>query len=102
MLGEAKAVEFILRGMVVPATEAHQLGLVHELADDPLARALELAAEFESRPPEGLAFAKRLTRAALDRSLAEGLADERRSFGEVLRTPGAQQALRAARPAISV
>ncbi len=101
MIGEAKAVEFILRGTVVPAAEAHELGLVHELADDPLARALALAAEFESRPPEGIAYAKRLTRAALDRSLAEGLADERRSFGEVLRTEGARQALRAARPAIS-
>jgi enoyl-CoA hydratase/carnithine racemase len=101
MIGEAKALEFILRGTVVAADEALELGLIHHLSDDPLALALTLAAEFENRPPEGVAYAKRLTRAALDRPLAEGLADERRAFGEVLRTEGARQALRAARPAIS-
>lgn len=101
VIGEARAVEFILRGRVVPAAEALAIGLVHETAADPLARALEIAAEFEGRGADGIAYAKRLTRAALDRPLAEGLADERRSFGEVLRTDSAREALRAARPAVS-
>ena len=99
VIGEARALEMILRGRVVSGPEAGVIGLVHEVAADPLARALEIAAEFETRPPEGLAFAKRLIRAALDRPLAEGLSDERRSFSEVMRTPGARQGLRAARPA---
>ena len=96
VIGEAKAVEMILRGLVVNAEQALSLGLVHEIADDPLARALEIAAEFAARPPEGLALAKRLTRAALDRPLSEGLADERRSFLEVVRLPSAISAMRAA------
>ena len=94
VIGEAKALEMILRGRVVAAEEAHRIGLVHELADDPLGRALVIAAEFEGWGAEGLAHAKRLTRAALDRPLSEGLADERRSFGVVVQTPSAMQAMR--------
>ena len=98
VIGEAKALEIILRGMVVDGPRAFEIGMVHEIADDPLARALEIAAEFESRGAEGVAFAKRLTRAALDRPLSEGLADERASFGAVMRTASAREGLRAARP----
>jgi enoyl-CoA hydratase len=103
MIGEARAVEFILRGRVVAAPEALEIGLVHEVAADPLARALDLAAEFASRPAEGLAYTKRLTRAALDRPLAEGLADERRSFLALLLEASARAALKdAARPNVEI
>lgn len=103
VIGEARALEFILRGRTVTGAEAGELGLVHEVVADPLARALEIAADFETRGAEGLAYAKRLTRAALDRPLADGLADERRSFVEVLLTPSARQGLRdGARPGVSI
>lgn len=65
LIGEAKALEMILRGLVVTGPQAAAQGLVHEVVDDPLARALEIAAEFESMPAEGIAEAKRLTRSAL-------------------------------------
>ena len=94
VIGEARALEMILRGRVVTGPAAHEIGLVHEVADDPLARALEIAEEFAARPAEGLAYAKRLTRAALDRPLSEGLADERRSFSEVVRLPSAIEAMK--------
>lgn len=98
VVGEAKALEMILRGLVVNADEALRIGLVHELAADPLARALEIAAEWETRGADGIAYAKRLTRAALDRPLAEGLADERASFAAVMMTDSARAGLKAARP----
>jgi enoyl-CoA hydratase/carnithine racemase len=98
VIGEAKALAFILMGKVVAADEALALGLVHELAVDPLARALDLAEVFAGRGADGLAYAKRLTRAALDRPLTEGLADERSSFGAVMRTESARAGLAAARP----
>jgi enoyl-CoA hydratase len=98
VIGEAKALEMILRGLTVGGPAAGDLGLVHEVVDDPLARALEIAAELATRGAEGLAYAKRLTRAALDRPLAEGLADERQSFGAVMRTASAREGLRAGRP----
>ena len=93
VVGEAKALEIILRGLTFAGPEAHALGLVHELADDPVARALELAEEFATRTPEALAAAKALTRAALDRPLAQGLAEERAAFAALLRTEGARTAL---------
>jgi enoyl-CoA hydratase/carnithine racemase len=96
VIGEARALEFILRGRTVSGAEAGEMGLVHEIAADPLARALEIAGEFAAKGAEGVAAAKRLTRAALDRPLSDGLADERRSFVEVLKTRSAQDALRAA------
>ena len=98
VIGEAKALEMILMGRVVNGERAAEIGLAHEAVADPLARALEIAAELETRGKDGLAYAKRLTRAALDRPLSEGLADERRSFVEILKTASAREGLRAARP----
>lgn len=102
VIGEARALEMILMGRVVDGPTAGEIGLVHEVVDDPVARALEIAAELSTRAPEGLAYAKRLTRAALDRPLSEGLADERRSFGEILRVPSARAALAGARPPVEI
>ena len=93
VVGEAKALEIILRGLTFNGEDAHRIGLVHELADDPLARALEIAAEFEGRGAEGIAHAKRLTRAALDRPASVGSLDERRSFLEVMQTASARAGL---------
>jgi enoyl-CoA hydratase len=95
VVGEAKALEMILRGLTVTGEEAHRIGLVHELARDPLVRALELADEWAGRGAEGIAYAKRLTRAALDRPLDVGLADERASFLAVMQTASARQGLQA-------
>ena len=102
VVGEAKALEIILRGLTFDAGEALRIGAIHEIAADPVARALEMAAEWDQRGAEGIAFAKRLTRAALDRPIAEGLADERRSFAAVMRTASAREGLRSARPPASI
>jgi enoyl-CoA hydratase len=102
VVGEAKALEIILRGLTFDAQEALRIGVVHEIAADPLARALEMAAEWDQRGVDGIAYAKRLTRAALDRPIVEGLADERRSFAAVMRTASAREGLRSARPPASI
>ena len=102
VVGEAKALEIILRGLTFTGTEAHAIGLVHELAADPLARALEIAAEWETRGAEGIAYAKRLTRAALDRPISAGLADERRTFLEVMQTASAREGLSQGRQPVEI
>ena len=102
VVGEAKALEIILRGLTFSSEEALRIGAVHEIAADPVARALEMAAEWDQRGAEGIAYAKRLTRAALDRPIAEGLADERRSFGAVMRTASAREGLRSGRAPASI
>ena len=102
VVGEAKALEIILRGLTFDAAEALRIGAVHEIDARPVDRALQMAAEWDRRGAEGLAYAKRLTRAALDRPIAEGLADERRSFAAVMRTASAREGLRSARPPASI
>jgi len=102
VVGEAKALEIILRGLTFGAEEALRIGVVHELSTDPLARALDIAADWDERGADGIAYAKRLTRAALDRPLSDGLADERRSFAAVMRTASAREGLRRARPPASI
>ena len=102
VVGEAKALEIILRGLTFEADEAHRIGLAHEFDKQPLLRALQIAKEFETRGAEGVAYAKRLTRAALDRPVGDGLADERRSFLEVMQTASAREALRASRQPVEI
>ena len=97
VVGEAKALEIILRGLTFEADEALRIGIVHEIAQNPLTRALQMAAEWDARGAEGIAYAKRLTRAALDRPVDVGLADERASFLAVMQTASAREALRAGR-----
>jgi len=92
LIGEAKALEFILKGMVVDAPEALRLGLVHEVASDPLARALELGEVFALRGAEGIAAAKALVRSALGQPIENGLLAERQAFGRVLATSDAAMA----------
>jgi enoyl-CoA hydratase len=54
---------------------------------DVAARALELAHEPAAKPPRALANIKRLVRGSLSRPLAEGLADERTLFCDVMVDP---------------
>jgi enoyl-CoA hydratase len=81
---------------VVDAREALSIGLVHEVADDPLARALQLAEEFASRPPSALAAIKALMCGPREDSLQAGLLNERLAFAQLLQTDdGALAELRA-------
>ncbi len=97
LIGEAKALAFILEGTVVDAAKALELGLVHAVADDPVAEALAWAERLAAKPAGGLAAAKRLVRGALDLGIAEGLAEERRSFAALIRDdPEAIAAMRGA------
>ncbi len=89
LIGEAAALEFILRGAVVGAGEAVEIGLVHEIALDVMRRSLDIAEEFTTKGAEGLAAAKRLVRSAADVSMDAGLKAEQRAFHDVLKTDSA-------------
>jgi enoyl-CoA hydratase/carnithine racemase len=71
LVGIDVAKELTYTGRVVSGVEAHQLGLVTRLADDPLACARELAAEIANKSPDAVRGAKRLFNASWT-----GLADE--------------------------
>ncbi len=97
LIGEARALAFILEGETVNAHKALELGLVHALAADARADAVARAKALARLPAGGLAAAKRLVRAALDRPLSAGLAEERAAFAGLLaRDPEAVAAMRRA------
>lgn len=49
-----------MTGETIPGTRAHELGLVTQLADDPMSAADELVERLKSRSPDAIAAAKRL------------------------------------------
>src|SRR6185503_2125959 len=51
LIGAGRAIEFILRSRVVKPEVALSMGLIHELVDDAVARAKEVAAEVAVLPP---------------------------------------------------
>jgi enoyl-CoA hydratase/carnithine racemase len=94
MIGEARALEFILRGQTVDAEGALALGLVNTVAADAVAEALALAAELSARGAEGLAQAKRLVRGALTWGLEDGTREEQHGFHAVLKADSAMAAMK--------
>ena len=94
MIGEARALEFILFGQTVDAAKALDLGLVHAVAEDAVAHATDWANELAGRGAEGLAHAKRLVRGALTWGLVEGTWQEQHGFHTVLKADSAMAAMR--------
>lgn len=94
MIGEARALEFILRGQIVDAGAALALGLVNAVAADAVSEALAQGGELSARGAEGLAHAKRLVRGALSWGLEEGTREEQHGFHAVLKAESAMAAMR--------
>jgi enoyl-CoA hydratase len=86
LVGLARALEMTMRGRTVSPREAHELGIVQELAPAgaALSRATEIAQELAAKPPKSVAHIKRLVRASVETPLAEGLALERTLFLDTL------------------
>ena len=84
LIGVAKAMEFILRGRVVPPEVALALGITSELVDDALARAKEIAHELATMPATGLARAKRAVYEGSEIHIDGGLDIENDAFLDVM------------------
>jgi enoyl-CoA hydratase/carnithine racemase len=76
LVGPAQAAKLVLTGEPVDATEALRIGLVDEVAEDALARAVAIAAAIAGKDPAAVAAAKQALRAARDLPYREGLAKE--------------------------
>jgi enoyl-CoA hydratase len=81
-LGKAKAMELILTGRNISATEAYQRGLVSQVVarEETLPAAFALAAEVAAMPPLAVRAAKESVNRAHELSLEAGLEFERRNF----------------------
>ena len=95
LIGAGKAVEFILRGRVVPPDEALRMGLVHEVATDAVLRAQALASEMTRSPALALAKAKQAVWHGSDAPLSAGLQIESSAFLETMLSADAVETMRA-------
>lgn len=80
MIGESRAMEFLLLGTVLNPQEMQQIGLAQACVEDALKHSLRLAERLARRPARACANIKRLVRGAHDWSLSQGEAIERTLF----------------------
>jgi enoyl-CoA hydratase len=76
VVGFAKAMELIVTGRPVDAEEALRIGLANEIADDALARAVELAHEIAALPQGAIRVDKETLMRNVGRTLEERLRNE--------------------------
>lgn len=81
-VGKAIAMEMILNNRTLTAQEASQFGLVNRVVPVGtfLDETLKLAGEIASRPPLAIRAAKRMINQVYERSLTEGLNEEKQEF----------------------
>ena len=92
-IGFAK--ELILTGRLVDSEEALRRGLVDELADPVIDRALETARALAAKSPGALAAAKEAVNRALQGDHAENLRREANRFGDLFASEDAKEGLAA-------
>jgi enoyl-CoA hydratase len=86
LAGQQLAMKLVLSGEFLDAAEAKACGLIAEIAPDPQARALDLAAKIAEKAPLAARLAKELVLAARDAPLEVGLAFERKAFAALFAT----------------
>ena len=94
LVGLARALDWVLRGRIVPPEVALQLGFVHEVVDDAPTRALELAEEIAMLPPMSVANAKRALYLGADSNLQAAYEIENMNWTEVMQSDDAKVALK--------
>lgn len=77
LLGVAKTMDFLMRNRIVSGREAHEMGLVHELATPEvlMERALALASEMADGPQVAMRLLKRSVYNAAEQTFAHALDD---------------------------
>jgi enoyl-CoA hydratase/carnithine racemase len=97
VIGKQRAMELVLTGRRITASEAHELGIVDRVApaDGWLDSALELADVVSRRPPLAVRFGKQAVLAADETALSAGLAQERRLFEIAMATEDRVEGMKA-------
>jgi enoyl-CoA hydratase len=96
-VGKARAMELVLTGRRVGATEAERLGFVTRVvpATETLGAALDLAATVAAQPAEAVRAAVAAVRAAFEGPLGDGIRVERDLFRALFGTPDQVEGMRA-------
>jgi enoyl-CoA hydratase len=96
-LGKARAMEMILNNRTLSAVEALESGLVNRVVEVEayLDEAVRLAGEIASRAPLAVQAAKRMINEAFERSLSDGLSEERQAFYNLFDTADQKEGMQA-------
>ena len=96
-VGKAIAMEMILNDRRLTAQEAYQFGMVNRLVsvERYLEEALKLAEEIASRAPVAIRAAKKMINQSFERTLADGLAEEKQEFYNLFATEDQKEGMQA-------
>ncbi len=96
-VGKSKAMDMILTGRMMDATEAERSSLVSRVfpADQLLPEALKIAERLASLSPVALAMAKQAVNRAFETTLVEGVRYERSTFLSLFGTPDQKEGMAA-------
>lgn len=86
LVGPGTAKKLIATGEAIGAEEALRIGLVEELAEEPVERALELAADIAGKSRSALVWAKKLVDLSYEADLATGLDAEQEALASLIGT----------------
>ena len=95
--GKALAMEMILNNRTLSAQEAYQFGLVNRVVpvEGYLEEAIKLADEIASRAPLAVRAAKKMINQSYERSLSEGLAEEKQAFYNLFASEDQKEGMKA-------
>jgi enoyl-CoA hydratase len=96
-VGKAIAMEMILNDRRLNAQEAYRLGMVSRVVpvERYLEEALKLAAEIAARAPLAVRLAKKMVNETFERTLAEGLDEEKQEFYRLFDTQDQKEGMQA-------
>lgn len=96
-VGKAIAMEMILNDRRLTAQEAHQFGMVNRVipVENYLDEALRLAEEIASRAPLAVHAAKNMINQSFERTLADGLTEEKQKFYNLFATDDQKEGMQA-------
>ena len=95
LVGQGRATELILTGELVSAQRALEIGLVNQVADEPLKVALGIAEHAAQRNPVAVRAAKQAIQVGLDAGMAAGLVVEADGVAACCETTAQRAAVRA-------
>ncbi|MGH2675053.1 MAG: enoyl-CoA hydratase/isomerase family protein [Actinomycetota bacterium] len=95
LVGPARAKDLIFSGRQIDADEAHRIGLVDRVADDPYAEALEVATGYAAGPRAALRAAKAAITWGSRVDLRTGVAIEREAFSDLFTTEDQKEGMAA-------
>jgi enoyl-CoA hydratase len=96
-VGKVIAMEMILNDRRLTAQEAYQFGMVNRVVpvDGYLEEALKLAEEIAARAPVAIRAAKKMINQAFERTLSDGLAQEKQEFYNLFATEDQKEGMQA-------